>query len=48
MVKRLLTLNQIEFGEDELVMERFDINELVASVAMLMNKGNAEKLEYSI
>lgn len=33
MVKRLLTLNQIEFGEDELVMERFDINELVKSVA---------------
>ena len=33
MVKRLLTLNQIEFGEDELVMDRFDINELVKSVA---------------
>ena len=33
MGKRLLTLNQIEFGEDELVMERFDINELVKSVA---------------
>ena len=33
MVKSLLTLNQIEFGEDELVMERFDINELVKSVA---------------
>lgn len=33
MVKRLLTLNQIEFGEDELVMERFDINELVKLVA---------------
>ena len=33
MVKRLLTLNQIEFGEDELVMERFDIKELVKSVA---------------
>ena len=32
MVKRLLTLYQIEFGEDELVMERFDINELVKSV----------------
>lgn len=32
MVKRLLTLNQIEFGEDELVMERFDISELVKSV----------------
>lgn len=33
MVKRLLTLNQIEFGEDELVMERFDINELLKSVS---------------
>ena len=31
MVKRLLTLNQIEFGNAE--MERFDINELIASVA---------------
>lgn len=33
MVKRLLTLNQIEFGNDESEMERFDINELIASVA---------------
>lgn len=33
MVKRLLTLNQIEFGNDEPKMERFDINELIASVA---------------
>ncbi len=41
MVKRLLTLNQIEFGEDELVMERFDINELVKSV------GNANELRAS-
>lgn len=32
MVKRLLTLNQIEFGNDEPEMERFDINELIASV----------------
>lgn len=32
MVKRLLTLNQIEFGEDELVIERFDIVELLQSV----------------
>ncbi|MDO5382056.1 MAG: HAMP domain-containing sensor histidine kinase [Eubacteriales bacterium] len=34
MVKRLLTLNQIEFGNDELIMERFDINELVKSVVI--------------
>ena len=33
MVKRLLTLNHIEFGNDEPEMERFDINELIASVA---------------
>ncbi len=32
MVKKLLTLNQIEFGNEELVMERFDIVELVSSV----------------
>lgn len=32
MVRRLLTLNQIEFGNDEPEMERFDINELAASV----------------
>ena len=33
MVKRLLTLNQIEFGNGEPEMKRFDINELIASVA---------------
>ncbi len=32
MVKRLLTLNQLEFGDDEPIMERFDIAELVRSV----------------
>lgn len=32
MVNRLLTLNQIEFGNDEPDMERFNINELIASV----------------
>ena len=32
IVKRLLTLNQIEFGNDEPDMERFNINELIASV----------------
>ena len=32
MGKRLLTLNQIEFGNDEPDMERFNINELIASV----------------
>ena len=32
MVKRLLTLNQIEFGDEETVLERFDIVELLNSV----------------
>lgn len=32
MVKKLLTLNQIEFGKDDLTVERFDIAELVESV----------------
>lgn len=34
MVKRLLTLNQIEFGQDELVIERFNLIELLNSVVM--------------
>ena len=29
MVKNLMTLNQLEFGEDEIKMERFDIVELI-------------------
>lgn len=32
MVKKLLTLNQLEFGNEELVMERFDIIELITSI----------------
>lgn len=32
MVKKLLTLNQIEFGNEELVMERFDVVELISSI----------------
>lgn len=31
MVKKLLTLNQIEFGNEEIVMERFNIVELISS-----------------
>ena len=31
MVKRLLTLNQLEFGNDVVSMERFDISELIQS-----------------
>lgn len=31
MVKKLLTLNQLEFGNDVISMERFDIRELIAN-----------------
>ena len=33
MVKKLLTLNQLEFGNDQVVMARFDITELICGVA---------------
>ncbi len=32
MVKKLLTLNQIEFGNEDIVMERFNITELINNV----------------
>lgn len=32
LVKNLLTLNQLEFGEDEVVFERFDIVELIQGI----------------
>ncbi|MGI6094019.1 MAG: sensor histidine kinase [Lachnospiraceae bacterium] len=32
MVKKLLTLNQLEFGNDQVVMERFDLAELIQGV----------------
>ena len=32
MVKNLLTLNQLEFGEEEVSFERFDIAELIRGV----------------
>lgn len=32
LVKNLLTLNQLEFGEDEIVFERFDIVELIHGI----------------
>lgn len=32
MVKKLLTLNQLEFGNDAVVMERFDMTELIKGV----------------
>ena len=33
MVKKLLTLNQLEFGKDQVVMERFNMTELINGVA---------------
>jgi len=47
MVKRLLSLNQLEFGEDELEMKRFDIIELVKSVVNA-NKLRADKKNIKI
>lgn len=29
MVKKLLTLNQLEFGNEVITMERFDLTELI-------------------
>ncbi len=45
MVKKLLTLNQLEFGNDVVSMERFDIRELIAnyleSADILIKQNNA-------
>lgn len=32
MVKKLLTLNQLEFGNNDVVMERFDVTELIGGI----------------
>lgn len=32
MVQKLLTLNQIEFGNNKVEMERFDITELISNM----------------
>ncbi len=36
MVKNLLTLNQLEFGDEDIVFERFDITELIRGVLQSM------------
>ena len=36
MVKKLLTLNQLEFGVNEITMERFNVTELISSVVSSM------------
>lgn len=52
MVKKLLTLNQLEFGNDQVVMERFDMTELIRGVAnstriLMEQKGIRLELENS-
>lgn len=50
MVRKLLTLNQIEFGNEELVMERFNIVELIDSCVSaneLMASQNGIKIYFS-
>ncbi len=51
MVKKLLTLNQLEFGNEQVVMERFDISELVRGVAnatAILRDQNGIRLEMDI
>ena len=52
MVKKLLTLNQLEFGNDQVIMERFDMTELIRGVAnstriLMEQKGIRLELENS-
>ncbi len=51
MVKKLLTLNQLEFGKEQVVMERFNISELVRGVAnatAILRDQNGIRLEMEI
>ena len=45
MVKQLLTLNQLEFGNDTVEMTRFDITELIEGV---IHYGGTKTSEYRI
>lgn len=52
MVKKLLTLNQLEFGNVQVIMERFDMTELIRGVAnstkiLMEQKGIRLELENS-
>ena len=52
MVKKLLTSNQLEFGNDQVIMERFDMTELIRGVAnstriLMEQKGIRLELENS-
>lgn len=49
MVKKLLTLNQLEFGNDVVTMERFDLHELIKNYiqsADILIKQNGVKVEF--
>ena len=52
MVKKLLTSNQLEFGNDQVIMERFDMTEMIRGVAnstriLMEQKGIRLELENS-
>ncbi len=50
MVKKLLTLNQLEFGNDAVAMERFDLTELIRGVissASILLKQNEINLSFN-
>lgn len=50
MVKKLLTLNQLEFGNDVVTMERFDLHELIENYiqsADILIKQNQVKVEFN-
>ena len=49
MVKKLLTLNQIEFGNNQTTLERFDLNELIKGVLQsveILAKQNEIQISY--
>lgn len=49
MVKQLLSLNQLEFGNEMVAMERFDVTELIAGVIQataILREQNGISLEY--
>lgn len=49
MVKKLLNLNQIEFGNEQITLERFDLNELICGVLQsveILAKQNEIQISY--
>lgn len=49
MVKQLLSLNQLEFGNEAVVMERFDVTQLIAGViqaTVILREQSGISLEY--